>query len=105
MNIEDTLRLIDAGFTSDEIRAMAAEKAGTTETEGTAKEPGAESQVHESKVEPAPSEEMQKLTSEITRLTETVTKLQDANLKNAKTGSSSVGDPVKEQIDSFLKTL
>ena len=105
MNIEETLRLIDAGFTSDEIRAMAAEKEAEPETKGTGSEPGKENEVHESKVDSAPSEEMKKLTDEITRLTETVSKLQDANLKNAKTGSPSVGDPVKEQIDSFLKTL
>ena len=105
MNIEETLRLIDAGFTSDEIRAMAAEKAAEPENEGTANEPSKEGAVHESKVEPQPSEEMQKLTNEVTKLTETISKLQEANLKNAKTGSSSVGDPVKEHIDAFLKTL
>lgn len=110
MNIEDTLRLIDAGFTSDEIRAMAAEKASSTEPEGTANEQGAENKEHESKVaaeeKAQPSEEVQKLTAEMKKLTETMAKLQEENLKNAGSGSAPKGgDPVKEKIDEFLKTL
>lgn len=105
MNIEDTLRLIDAGFTSDEIRAMAAEKTETQESQGTGAESSASDAVHESKVEP--SEEVKKLTEEIGKLTETVKVLQENNIKNAGAGSegAKTPDPVSEQIDSFLKQL
>ena len=107
MNIEDTLRLIDAGFTSDEIRAMAAKEAETPEGEGTAAESGEKGSVHESEVKTQPSEEVQKLTAEITKLTETVKALQESNIKNAGAGSegAKIPDPVSEQIDSFLKQL
>ena len=107
MNIEDTLRLIDAGFTSDEIRAMATQEAKGPEDKGTGSESGAEDKEHESKVDPQDSEEVQRLTAEITKLTDTVKALQESNIKNAGAGSGDVKitDPVSEQIDSFLKQL
>lgn len=104
MTYEETLKLIDAGFSADEIRKMAEEGTQDKTGDDTAKEPGAGDQEHESKVT-EPSEEMKALMGEVTKLTETVKKLQEINVKNASTGSASAADPVDEQIQSFLKEL
>ena len=104
MNADETLRLLDAGFTAEEIRTM--EKEGTKDPEGSTdpeKEPGStepEGAVNASK-------EIEALTAEVTKLTETVKMLQEANIKNAGTGSapSAATDPVNKAIDEFLKEL
>ena len=107
MNVEETLRLIEAGFTADEIREMA--KAGTENPEtkqDPIEEPGAGSSEHESKVTPEVSEEVKALTAEVAKLTDTVKVMQAENIKNARTGSSKgATDPVQEHIDAFLKEL
>ena len=107
MNFEETLKLIDAGFSADEIRKMAEEGTADTETKtDPGNEPGAGSAEHESKVEPEPSEEVKALSAEIAKLTETVKLMQAENVKNARTGSAQgAPDPVKEHIDAFLKEL
>ena len=110
MNYEETLKLIDAGFSADEIRQMAATDELSKENPGASDESGKESQVHESEIKtvPAESPEVIKLTEEIKKLNETVKMLQEGNIKNARSGSSpksAIDDPVKEQIDSFLKQL
>lgn len=104
MNADETLRLLDAGFTAEEIRTM--EKEGTENPEGSAnpeKEPGSaepESAVNASK-------EIEALTAEVTKLTETVKMLQEVNIKNAGTGSapSAATDPVNKAINNFLQEL
>ena len=107
MNFEETLKLIDAGFSADEIRKMAEE--GTTDTETKTdprNEPGAGSSEHETKVEPEVSEEVKALSAEIKKLNETVKLMQAENIKNARTGSDKgAPDPVQEHIDAFLKEL
>ncbi len=108
MNYEETLKLIDAGFSADEIRQMAAQGEESKEAPGSTDESSSEGTVHESKVETPVNDEVKKLTEEITKLNETVKMLQDANIKKAKSGSTPkdvLADPVKEQIDSFLKQL
>ena len=100
MNQEEVLELIDAGFTADEIRAMKSEPAPEPEpapAEGAAPAPEVKA--------PEVSAEIQNLTEQIGKLNETVVKLQEANIKNARTGSPKVDDPVNEQINSFLKEL
>ena len=100
MTYEETLKLIDAGFTADEIRKMESAPAGEAAGEPDKKKS------EEAAGEPDKKDDIvAKLTAEITKLNETVSKMQETNLKNAKSGASSVGDPVKEQIDSFLQTL
>lgn len=108
MNYEETLKLIDAGFSADEIRQMAAKGEEAKETPGSTDESSSESKVHESEVKTPVNDEVKKLTEEITKLNETVKMLQDANIKKAKSGSTpkdAIADPVKEQIDSFLAQL
>lgn len=107
MNYEETLRLIEAGFTADEIRQMANPE--------TPAEPGADKKTPpeegaDKKTSPEEgnqvSADVNKLTEEVTKLHETVKMLQEANIKNARTGSpASANDPVMEQINGFLKEL
>lgn len=103
MNYEETLKLIDAGFTAEEIRKMAEEKpedvpGAKDDAEGENKEPGAE-------VKTEPSAEINSLTEQIAKLNDTVTKLQEANIKNASTGSPKLDDPVNDKIQEFIKGL
>lgn len=101
MNQEEVLKLIDAGFTADEIRAMKAEPAG----ENPAPEnPAPETPAPDVKA-PEVSTEIQNLTEQISKLNETVVKLQEANIKNARTGSAKAADPVNEQIRKFIEEL
>ena len=102
MNQEEVLKLIDAGFTADEIRAMKTEPAGEEPPkEGEGAEPPKDTEVKQPEV----SSEIQNLTEQISKLNETVVKLQEANIKNARTGSAKTADPVNEQIEKFIKEL
>lgn len=100
MNHEEVLKLIDAGFSADEIRQMAEEKPAEETTEAKTEEAAAP----ETKA-PEVSADIQNLTEQISKLNDTVVKLQEANIKNARTGSSNLGDPVQEQIEKFIKEL
>lgn len=100
MNAEEVLKLIDAGFSADEIRGMQ-QAAPEPDKEPGAGDPASDKQVFEL----TPNPEVTKLTEEISKLTDQIKTIQDANIKNASAGSSSVGDPVQETINSFLKEL
>ena len=100
MNQEEVLKLIDAGFSADEIRQMSAEK-----PEETPEEKPEEKNTETGINTPEVSAEIQNLTEQISKLNETVVKLQEANIKNARTGSARVDDPVSEQIEKFIKEL
>ena len=107
MNAEETLRLIEAGFSADEIRKMAEE--GTKDPE-TKTEPEGKTEPEREGAEGEPvnaSKEIEALTAEVSKLTDTVKMLQEANIKNAGTGSakSPAADPVNEAINNFLKEL
>ena len=107
MNADETLRLLDAGFTAEEIRTM--EKEGAKDPEGKA-EPDGKTEPEKGGAEGETvnaSKEIEALTAEVTKLTETVKMLQEANIKNAGTGSapSAATDPVNKAIDDFLKEL
>lgn len=101
MDYKETLKLIDAGFSADEIRQMAEEKPA----EGEAPEAKTEEAAAPETKAPEVSADIQNLSEQIAKLNDTVVKLQEANIKNARTGSSKVGDPVQEQIESFIKEL
>lgn len=103
MNADEALRLIEAGFTAEEIRKMSTEGAPDPDDKAKQPETGAE---NSDKIEaPAISEEMKALTGEVQKLTETVKVLQEANIKNAVAGSPKSTDPVNEAITSFIKEL
>ena len=100
MNQEEILKLIDAGFSADEIRQMSAAKPEEAPEEKP-EEKSTETNVNTPEV----STEIQNLTEQISKLNETVVKLQEANIKNARTGSANIVDPVSEQINKFIKEL
>lgn len=102
MDYKETLKLIEAGFTADEIRKMAEETPEDEKAPEDKKEPEG---TPDEKKAPEVSNEMQALSEEIAKLNDTVSKMQEMNIKNARTGSPKAGDPVQEQINSFLKEL
>ena len=110
MNGEEVLKLIDAGFTADEIRKMGAKTeesetgSGEEPVQGTGTEQSPEGAVHAGEIEDAKSI-IESLTGEVSKLTETVRAIQEANIKNARTGSASAGDPVADQIQKFVSEL
>lgn len=102
MDLNETLKLIDAGFTADEIRALAAEK------EADGEKPKEETKPVETGATEgdAGTSEMKELTDTVKKLSETVTKMQEENIKNARTGSADVhADPIKKQMDDFISKL
>lgn len=105
MNGDEVLRLIDAGFTADEIRAMGkgSEEKQDPPAGDDKKEP--EKGTPDKGGEVDKKSEVDALTAEVSKLTETVKAMQEQNIKKANSGSASVDDPVKKAIDGFLKEL
>ena len=104
MDNEQIFKLIEAGFTAEEIRGMAA-KAANPEGEGSVStEQGQGSATHEGEVvNPNATDEIRELKASILELNGTVKALQEANIRKAESGSASVPDQIQEHIDSFLK--
>ena len=113
MDIETITKLIDAGYTKEEIEKLQSggdaatvqtpneNGSGSTEPEEP-KESSAPDQAHDSKV----TEEMLKtLTDTVAGLQETVKALQQQNVKNADSKGKEPADPIKDTIDSFINTL
>lgn len=102
MDLNETLKLIDAGFTADEIRALEAEQQAGAEKPAENETPAATGAVEGD----AGTSEMKELTDTVKKLSETVTKMQEENIKNARTGSADVhADPIKKQMDDFISKL
>lgn len=106
MDIETITKLLDAGYTKDEISAMqtgdvpeggdAQETDDKTEPERDVQKDPEESDVNKS---------IAALTETVNSLTETVKALQSVNVKGAQTDSSKAGDKVKSAIDSFIESM
>lgn len=112
MDIETITKLIDAGYTKEEIDKLSAGNTGTVpekdevDTTGAeaekSKEQGAGDSAHDSAVT---TEMLQTLTSTVQGLQETVKALQAQNAKTADSGTKKPADPIKETIESFINTL
>lgn len=106
MDSEKILKLIDAGFTAEEIRKMEPQEtaqpdqAGTTEA--AAEEKGQESAANESAVG---SEVFAQLSKTVADLATTVQEMQKNNINSAEGGKQSPVDKVQETINSFIKEL
>lgn len=113
MDIETITKLIDAGYTKEEIEKLQSggdasavqtpneNGSGSTEPEEP-KEQSTPNQAHDSKV----TEDMLKtLTDTVAGLQETVKALQQQNAKNADSKGTKPADPIKDTIDSFINTL
>lgn len=106
MENAEILKLVEAGFTAEEIRKMGAEKAPEeSKTKETGNEQSAPDQTRESKVNDS-DDVLQTLTQTVSELSQTVKALQDANINKAKgTEQPKTVDKVKEVMDSFIKEL
>ena len=105
MDSNEVLKLIDAGFTADEIRAMKTDTNGGNPDE---KPEGNPEENPEEKPEGNPegkNADIEALTATIKELQSTVKALQTANINNGKTDKPAVSDKIKETIDSFIKDL
>ena len=106
MDNDKLFKLIDAGYTKEEIEKILA---GSDEgTEGP--EPGMESsagdQKHEGEITPAQNDAtIAELTKTIKELKETVRAMQEANATGAKTENPGVSDKIAETIKSFTDSL
>lgn len=111
MNAEQTLKLIEAGFSKEEILSLFGNESKAPESnEAVSGEPGATDTTHDSPViNSNQSIDIQAilkpLQTEISKLGETVKAIQETNLKNASTESPKGEDSVKNVIDSFINTL
>lgn len=112
MDIETITKLLDAGYTKEEISALETEPAGN-ETSGNAGKDNEDAGEKPSNAgaENAGAVESTELTETIKVLTDTVDGLvltvkamQDANIKGAKGGKSSA-DPIGETMKSFIDKL
>lgn len=118
MDIETITKLLDAGYTKAEIDAMAAPagadqggKGSGEEDQTTTEKPGNDGAKNEGEVTKDQTDAgaefaaaLKTLTDTVTGLKDTVTKMQAANINNAKQiGATS--DPVMSVIDSFINSL
>lgn len=104
MTPEETLKLIEAGFTADEIRAMVTPPGDPKPEDPKPEDPKPKDPKPEDPKTEV-SAEITNLTEQIAKLNDTVVKLQEANIKNARTGSPKVDDPVNDKIQEFIKGL
>lgn len=111
MNAEQTLKLIEAGFSKEEILSLFGNESKAPEgNETVSGEPGKADQTYDSSVNNSNQsvdiqEILKPLLEEMGRLGETVKAIQETNLKNASSESPKVEDSVKTTIDSFINTL
>ena len=106
MDSEKILKLIDAGFTAEEIRKMEPQEAVQSDQAGKAEEPK-EGQVQEPAAPESAvgSEVFAQLSKTVADLTKTVQEMQKNNINSAEGGKQSPIDKVQETIDSFIKEL
>ena len=111
MNAEQTLKLIEAGFSKEEILSLFGNEGKASEgNETVSGEPSKADQTYDSSVinsnQSVDIQEILKpLLEEMGRLGETVKAIQETNLKNASSESPKVEDSVKTTIDSFINSL
>ena len=104
MDNEKVFKLIDAGFTAEEIRKMGFQTEGTESEGSVSSEQSTEPAAHEGEVvNPTASDEIRELKASILELNGTVKALQEANIRKAESGSASVPDQIQDHINSFLK--
>ena len=113
MDIETITKLLDAGYTKEEIAQFenvgSSDGAGAAGNEGAGSEnegapegqAGKETEVKNDDV----SAMLKALTDTVNGLTTTVKALQDANAKGAKTDNPKPTDEIKAAMDSFIAKL
>ena len=113
MDIETVTKLLDAGYTKEEIAqfenvgggdgagAAGNEDAGNENKDTSEGQAGKETEVKNDEV----SAMLKTLTDTVNGLTTTVKALQDANAKGAKTDKPNATDEIKAAMDSFIAKL
>lgn len=111
MDIETITKLIDAGYTKEDIKALESagnEGAGNESAgnEGAGNEGvGNESAGNESSQNLNIDAAIKALTDTVNGLTATVKAMQDANAGKAHTDTPKAGDAIKAAMDSFIEKL
>ena len=106
MDNDKLFKLIDAGYTKEEINKIFAEPDEGEKEPEPGMEPGEGSKEDESKVTPADNKAtIAELTATIKELKETVKAMQESNAKTAKTEKPGVTDKIEEAIKSFTDSL
>ena len=105
MNGEEILKLIDAGFSADEIRKMQT----TNVSEVEKKEPSASGQEHEGEVKPETDKDintdfMDSITKAVSDLTDKVKAIQESNVKGAREPERK-DLSTDEVIKSFIESM
>lgn len=99
------LKLVEAGFTADEIRKMDTEAgADQVKTDPEPKAPETPIQTQSGEITDN-SEVLTQLTNTVAELSKTVKELQAGNIDKAKGSAPSAGDKIKDVMDSFIKEL
>ena len=116
MDIETITKLLDAGYTKEEIaKYESGAESAKTENEGgddvlqgnadAGKEQGATGAENAGAVNGDVSEVLKTLTETVNGLTATVKAMQDANAKGAHTDNPKGTDAIKAAMDSFIEKL
>ena len=113
MDLESTLKLINAGYTKDEIAAM--EAGPETQEPPKQEQPNQEPPKQEQPKQEPPKDRanvsgdvaatIKALTETVNGLNATVKAMQGANAKAATVQSNNTNDPIKAAMDSFLQSL
>lgn len=99
------LKLVEAGFTAEEIRKMDTETgADQGKTDPEPKTPETPNEVQTGEITDN-SEVLTQLTNTVAELSKTVKELQAGNIDKAKGSAPSTGDKIKDVMDSFIKEL
>ena len=106
MDNDKLFKLIDAGFTKEEIlKIIDLPDEGPAE-EGENPEPGEGDKAHESAITPDDTTKtIAELNDTVKQLKETVKAMQEANATGAKTEKPGVNDKIEEAIKSFTDSL
>lgn len=104
MTNEERIKLLDAGYTKEEIESgeQNAEQNAEQSAEQNA-EQNAENQTHEGALNGAA--DIKALSDAVAELTKTVKAMQDSNVKNADSGKPDVKSVVNETIKNFISDM
>ena len=113
MDIETITKLLDAGYTKEEIAQFenvgGGDSAGAAGNEGAGNENESASEGQAGKENEVKNDDvsamLKALTDTVNGLTTTVKALQDANAKGAHTDSPKATDEIKAAMDSFIAKL
>lgn len=104
MNGEEILKLIDAGFSADEIRKMQTETSGESSNEGQTQEEQTTSEVKPESGKEINTDFMDSITKAVSDLTDKVKAIQESNVKGAREPEHK-DLSTDEVIKSFIESM